>query len=139
MACEGLALRDRLTTAAANKASVFTEFMGEMREERRQQEGGQDGAGCGSQLPLLEGKNDLGKWDHNGAHRNSRLGTKYMELSFCASWERIQVQFMQRRRNCMTHGGRWTRKGRWADEKDKLTLSTMPVPSTMGWDALDCV
>lgn len=40
MACEG----HRLTTTAANKASVFTEFMGETVEQRRQQEkgGGQE-------------------------------------------------------------------------------------------------
>lgn len=40
LACEGSVLRDRLTTAAVNKASVFTGFMGETRKERRQQEGG---------------------------------------------------------------------------------------------------
>lgn len=39
-------------------------------------------------------KNDQGKWDHNGAHRNLRSRPKNMELSTCGSWERIQMLFM---------------------------------------------
>lgn len=83
----------RVTTTAANKASVFTESMGEARVERTLQEGGGGGgerSGSQAELLLLQGKNDQGKLDHNGPHRNSRLRPENMELAFCTSWEMIQ-------------------------------------------------
>lgn len=88
MLCRGLASHYRLTTAAADKASVFTEFMAVAEEEeeaagRRRRKA--KGERCESQLRLLEELNDLRKWNHNDAHRNSSLRPKNMERSFCMS------------------------------------------------------
>lgn len=63
---------------------MFTESVAEVREEEEE--------GCGSQLPVLAEKNDQGKWEHNGAHRNSCLRPKNVERSFRVSFERIQTQ-----------------------------------------------
>ena len=66
---EDLASRYRLTTTAADKASVFTEFMAVVREE--EEEAGSKWERCRSQLPVPEGKK--WPWDHNGARRNSSV------------------------------------------------------------------
>lgn len=101
MARESLDLRYRLTTTAADKASVFTEFMAEAREEeeaagrRRRRAGGGVRERCGFQLPLLEGKKmTRGNGTITAPTGIQVSGLKSMELSFCASWERIQTQFM---------------------------------------------
>lgn len=66
---EGSASRNRLAATPINNPSLFTESAGVAaaggggwKEEKTR----------GSRIPLM-GKHDQGKWDRNGAHRNSRL------------------------------------------------------------------
>lgn len=91
-----LALACRLTTTAADKASLFTVFGAEVREEEEEEEDREQGReGCGFQLALLQGeKNDQEKWDHNGAHRNLSLRPQNTERSFSMSYNRIQAEFI---------------------------------------------
>lgn len=65
-----------------------------------------------------------------------QLGFKNMELSFCVSRERVQMQFRYRRRNCMTYGRWWRRKRRWGGGGVR---GMRTVPFTEEWDPLYCV
>lgn len=73
MCCKVLASRYRLTAAAADKTSVFTEFVavaGEEEEAAGRWRRRGEAERCESQLQLLEEQNDLRKWNHDDAHRN---------------------------------------------------------------------
>lgn len=134
LACEGSVLPgDRMTAAAANKASVFTGFMGETRKERRQQEegGGQDGGEMW--LPAsTAGGEKMNRGNRTIMEPTGiQLGFKNMELSFCASRERVQMQFRYRRTIYMTYGRWWRGKRRWADKRHKSPQSMRTVLFTM--------
>ena len=58
--CKGLSLRYRLTTTAADKASVLREFKAEAREEEEAVEGER----CGTEKKMTRGNGTM-------AHRNS--------------------------------------------------------------------
>lgn len=129
---KGLALHYRLTTAAADKASVFTKFMAVAGEEeeaagrRRRTARGRD---VSLSFYCWKKKNDLGKWDRNDAHRNSSLGPEKHGA--------VILHVLEEDSDTGKTTGRG--KGKRAEVKDELSLYVVLVPSTIGCDVPDYV
>lgn len=85
------------------------------------------GQQCFSQLPLLMGKNDQEKWDHNGARRNSPQALEHRTVILAKRGFRCSLY----------NKGETTKDG--GEKGQKMINYTTPAPSTMGWDALQCV
>lgn len=117
-------LRGRLTTAAADKAAVFTEFMGETEggEEARGRRRRMRRAGRREMWLLAstaagrkKKKNDRAKCDHIVAHRNSTLrpsNNKKKTWNCHAAHPRrgFRTVHLTKGRNCMTRGGQEGKK-----------------------------
>lgn len=122
MLCEDLALRYRLTTTAADKASVFTEFMAEALEE--EEAAGRRRRARGGEM-WVSASTDGGKkmtWGNGTIMVPTGIQVSGLKIwsGHSASPGRGFRHSLRSKGECMTPEGTRGRKARWVEEKDKL-------------------